>query len=265
MTAQNHEQSLQQLNEVVVQLAATVTASERRYASLARAVRWGALLFIVLVATAAYVASDMVKAYAAQAVPWPYIEDQIAEDPPKLDDIMASLASTREIQGALVKVLQSAGAIATLEKQDYLDCVQVKGEYPRESKELCYARTGVEDLTEFFVLVDENNKPLDPTSPEYKKRVMEGMLMAGGQVLVDAAALVHRLRRDSDFFRETVNKLGGTNELLQGIKTELNHMNGMLAAIPPMGHEVHLMNRHMSVMTYSMGSTMGRMGSIIPW
>ena len=184
MTAKNHDQSLQQLNEVVAQLAATVTASERRYASLARAVRWGALLFIVLVATAAYVASDMVKAYAAQAVPWPYIEDQIAEDPPKLDDIMASLAATREIQGALVKVLQSAGAISTLEKQSYLDCVREKGSSPRKSTELCYAQTGVEDLTQFFVLVDENNEPLDPTSREYKKRVMQGMLMAGCAVRV---------------------------------------------------------------------------------
>ena len=85
------------------------------------------------------------------------------------------------------------------------------------------------------------------------------------QVLVDAAAVVHRFRRDSDHFRGLINYIGGTNDLLKGIKTELNHMNGMLAAIPPMGHEVHLMNRQMSVMTYSMGSTMGRMGSIIPW
>ena len=218
------------------------------------------MVVIVLVATTSYVASDTVKAYAAT---WGQIEDKIAEDPPKLDDIMQSLAGTREIQGALVKMLQSAGAIAAREKQTYLECVQEKGKYPRASRELCYARTGVEDLTQFFV--DEKGELLDPESPEFKKRVMEGMLMAGGQVLVDAAALFHRLRRDSDVFRETVNKVSGTNGLLNGIQRELHAMNGMLAAIPPMSAEMNIMNRHMSVMTYSTGSTMGRMGSIMPW
>jgi hypothetical protein len=98
------------------------------------------------------------------------------------------------------------------------------------------------------------------------KKLMEGTFMAAGQTIIDGAVLVHRLRRDSDFLRgKVINQIGGTNDLLQGIKDELGRMNGMLVAIPAMANEMNAMNRQMSVMTHGVGSTMGRMGNMMPW
>jgi hypothetical protein len=71
-------------------------------------------------------------------------------------------------------------------------------------------------------------------------------------------------------------------ELLAGIRHELKLMNGMMASIPvmavemgemdskmhampAMANEMNAMNRNMSVMSHSVGNTMGRMGNIMPW
>jgi hypothetical protein len=42
-------------------------------------------------------------------------------------------------------------------------------------------------------------------------------------------------------------------------------INTALTAVPVMATQMDLINRNMSSMTYSMGSTMGRMGSWMPW
>ncbi len=97
------------------------------------------------------------------------------------------------------------------------------------------------------------------------QEVMEGITMAGGQAIVDAAVLVHRLRRDSDYVRRKIHQVGGPDQVLRGIENELNRLNIAMAAVPAMANEMNVMNRQMSVMSYSVGSTMGRMGSIMPW
>ena len=79
------------------------------------------------------------------------------------------------------------------------------------------------------------------------------------------AALVHRLRRDSDLLRHTINDIGGPSATLKGIEKELHLMNAAMMSIPVMAGEMGAMNRQMSVMSYSVGSTMGRMGNIMPW
>jgi hypothetical protein len=76
---------------------------------------------------------------------------------------------------------------------------------------------------------------------------------------------VHRLRRDSDLLRHTVNDIGGVKQTLDGIKYELGIMNIALRGVPVMAGEMGVMNRQMSVMSYGVGSTMGRMGNIMPW
>lgn len=269
MTAQTQTDSLQQLHETVTQLANALSASERRHAALARTVRWGALAIVTVMVTLAYISSDIFKAYASQVGFWDQVGKQISAAPPKLDGIMMSLMQTKELDAALVKVMQSASQIATVETPGYVKCAEAR----ENGDELCFASAAVEDLGEYFL--DEKgqlpkppatNDPMNPEYQQYMKKLMEGTFMAAGQTLIDGAVLVHRLRRDSDFLRgKVINQIGGTNELLKGIRDELSHMNGMMMAIPAMATEMNAMNRHMSVMSHGVGSTMGRMGNIMPW
>lgn len=293
MTVQSNFE-LQQLTENVTRLSEALAASERRHSAMARVIRWSSLAFIVLVGGVIYAASDWIKAYAAvnQIVPWATMERQISDrQPPNLNDIMLSLMSSKELQGAFVKVMQSVGALATQEIDAFQACeierLAIEDENKRKNK-LCFSKTKVEDLGQFF-LDDEGNLPKPPEQGatedeqmEYGKRMMESTLMAAGQAIVDGAALVHRLRRDSDHFRRTVDDIGGVKKLLGGIRYELELMNGMMAsipvmaeemkkmdtkmhAIPAMANEMNAMNRQMSVMTHSVGNTMGRVGNMMPW
>ncbi|MEJ2326327.1 MAG: hypothetical protein P8Y25_05660 [Chromatiaceae bacterium] len=265
---------LQQLAETVARLSDALAASERRQIAVARAVRWGALAFTVFVAALLYAGSDMIKAYASQiTVTWDRYEHQLALQPPPLDKILMSLMGSEGMQGALVKVLQSSSMIAGEETQSFLECVKARSRLPEpeKRKKLCFSKTLTEDLGQFFL--DDRGELPKPPAPNagqdeqmaYGQRMMAGTLMAAGQTLVDAAALVHRLRRDSDLLRGTVNDIGGVRKTLEGIRQELWTMNVALRAVPAMAGEMGVMNKQMSVMSYSVGSTMGRMGNIMPW
>jgi hypothetical protein len=48
------------------------------------------------------------------------------------------------------------------------------------------------------------------------------------------------------------------------LERELHLMNAAPASVPAMAVQMDLMNRNMATMSYSIGSTMGRMGSWIP-
>ena len=277
-TIQNQEKSLQQLNETVTQLANAVAASERRHAAMSRTVRWGALVFVVFVAAIGYAASDMILAYANQQRWWNQIEGGIAHQPPEMvqdptqntvGGILMSLAGTEALDAALVKVLQSAAAIAATEVQStqgFLDCVNSKPLNPSEKSQgpLCFSKAAVEDLGQYY-LDDEGKMPVleDPQDKQavmkYNTKMMEATFMAAGQIVVDSAVLVHRLRRDSDYLRSRAEDPG-----LSGIKNELARLNHVLLAVPAMANEMNVMNHHMATMSYSMGSTMGRMGDIFP-
>ena len=89
--------------------------------------------------------------------------------------------------------------------------------------------------------------------------------MAGAQSVVDATVLMHRLRRDSDFLRTRLLQTGRIDKVLDSIGFELETMNQAMRLMPTMAAEMNAMNRNMSVMSYSMGSTAGRMGSMLPW
>lgn len=260
---------LQQLTETVNRLSEALAASERRHTAMARALRWVSVSIVVIVVGAGYVASDWITAYANQMPSWKQIEGGISSQPPALNGILQGLGATSEMQGALVKAMQSAAAIAAIETNSYLACNSLPEEERKDR--LCYSQTNVHDLGEFFL--DENGAlPVQPgpgASQEeqmaYGKRLMEAMLMATGQSIVDAGVLLHRVRRDSDLARQTVDSLGGVEVLMQGINAELAQLNRLMAAIPAMANEMHVMNRQMTVMSHGVGSTMGRMGTIMPW
>lgn len=271
---------IQQLAQTVAELSAALAASERRHAAIARSLRWGALAFVVLVGAAVYAASDWMKAYAEQLAPSAYLgqlERQMAASPPQLGGILQSLTGTEAMEGALVKVLQSASMVAMMEtgrpgapgQQSFADCIREREANP-ESDKLCYAHTAVQDLGEYFLGAD--GKPLTPPGPnasreeqaQYAEQVMAATMMAGGQAVVDMAALVHRLRRDSDRFRGLISSQP-ISATLAAIQQELHNLNRTMSAVPAMAGQMDVMNRHMATMSYSMGSTMGRMGDFMPW
>lgn len=264
---------IQQLTETVARLSETVAAGERRQMTAARTTRWVAMAVIVLVAGAVYAASDLIKAYASQAMNWGGIEQAISAQPPELGKVMQSLMATHEMQGTMVKMMQSASTLAAIETHSYVQCVAEREQLPPEQRnnKLCFSRAAVEDLGEFFL--DENGQVPTPPGPgasqaeqmAYGKQMMEATLMAAGQVIVDGGALLHRTRRTSDMLRNTVSSIGGVEKLLRGIQFELAQMNSMFKAIPPMAAEMHVMNGHMSIMAHGVGTTMGRMGNIMPW
>jgi hypothetical protein len=311
---------LQQLNETVAQLAAAVSASERRYVALARVARWGVLGLVVFVSGVLYLASDWIAdAYASR------VQDRLmgakgttAQMPPDLDNLMMQLGKSEAVAGTMVKMLQYAGNVATLESSQrvcsegpIMDATGKKAlRDPRtgEAQKVCLATAAVNDLSEYFL-----DLPMPPTGPDgkplqppvkpnpqdptywqggqfdkakyeqdlaryekelqgymmqmqpYLKAVMESSLMAGGQAIVDMAVLIHRLRRDSDWLREKILDSGSVSAVVAGIASELDELNLAMRSVPFMAAEMNLMNRNMAAMSYSMGSTMGRMGNIMPW
>jgi len=264
---------IQQLTETVTRLSEAVAAGERRQIAAARNTRWASMAIIVLVGGALYAASDAIKAYASQAMNWGGIEQAISAQPPQLGGILQSLMATKEMQGTVVKMMQSASTLAGIETNSYVQCVADRNELPPEQarNKLCFSRASVEDLGEFYL--DAHGQVPTPPGPNasqaeqmaYGKKMMEATLMAAGQVIVDGGALLHRVRRDSDLLRHTVDDIGGVKELLKGIQFELAQMNGMFKAIPYMATEMRVMNGHMSIMAHGVGTTMGRMGNIMPW
>ena len=150
---------LQQLTETVNRLSEALATSERRHSAMARAIRWASISIVVIVAGVVYVASDWITAYANQMPTWNQIEAGISNQPPAIDGILQSLGATTEMQGALVKVMQSAAAIAAIETNSYLACNSL----PEEERQhrLCYSQTSVRDLGEYFL--DENGEL--PTQP----------------------------------------------------------------------------------------------------
>jgi hypothetical protein len=273
MTAQTSP-DLSQLTETVARLSEALAASERRHAAVARTVRWTSLTLVTLIGTAIYAGSDRIKAYAAQMMPsWDGHAQQMAQQPPTLDKILMSLMGSEGMEGALVKMLQSATMIGSAETMSHVRCMDERSRLPEAERDkvLCYSKTPVEDLGEYYL--DASGKLPEPPDAgasqqqqmAYAQKMTAGTIMAAGQTLANAAVLLHRVRRDSDLLRRTVNDIGGVEQTLNGIKDELARMNVALRAVPVMAGEMGVMNQQMSVMSYSVGSTMGRMGNILPW
>jgi hypothetical protein len=277
MTAQASP-DLEQLSHSVARLSEALAASERRHVAIARTMRWGALAFVVTLGAGLYAASDWMKAYAAQLVPLGYLgqmEQQMAGSPPQLNGVLQSLGQTSELNAAMVKILQSASMIAMLETgqpgsaehESFVDCIRERGD---DADKLCYADTVVQDLGEFYLNAD--GAPLTPPGPnaspeeqaKYQADVMAATMMAGGQVVVDMAALIHRLRRNSDALRGVISEQP-VSKTLAAIQGELRSLNQTLTAVQAMAVQMDIMNRHMATMSYSMGSTMGRMGDFMPF
>jgi hypothetical protein len=300
MTAQlSHD--LAQLTETVARLSEALAASERRRAASARRMRWGAIALIVTLGAAAYAQPGwgpvMQEPPLVEPLPPPLALGSLAsmemgseeypglaDSLPPLHDLtgqdgkvivkgflqdLVALKDMNGLDGAMVKILEAAAMIAQTESRSVNECVK-KRSTSNETNVLCYAWTRVQDLGEFFLDADGNPLPApektDPPNVQMAKseKLMAATMMAMGQVVVDGATLVHRLRRDSDRLRGlTAEK--GLVQTMNDVHSDLANLNRILAVVPAMANEMNVMNSHMATMSYSMGSTMGRMGKILPW
>jgi hypothetical protein len=224
------ETDLQQLGRAVANLTEALAHSERRHRHLARTMRWGALIVLALVLFGGILVADRLgTAHAQNANGFP----QAASAVEALNNINANLM----VMGELGKTMQQFSPAI---KEAIMSNPEV--------------RTYVQ---EYF---KEHN--LNPSADEQDAYAMQALVQSVVGTFVDSVVLMQRIRQDSDAFRDYVT---GPEEVLRGLEKQLQAMNLALASVPAMATQMDLMNRNIASMTYSMGSTMGRMGSWMPW
>jgi len=221
---------LQQLSRTVASLAEALARSERRHAHLARAMRWSALAVVALALFGGVLVADRIGiAHAQNTEGFP----QAATAVEALNNINANLMVMGEL-GKTLRQFSPAIKDAVMGNADVRKHVQ-----------------------QYF---KEHN--LNPSPEEQEAFAMQAVTQSVVETFVDTVVLMQRIRQDSNAFRDYVT---GPEDALRGVKQQLEVMNLAMASIPNMAAQMDLMNRNMASMSYSMGSTMGRMGKWMPW
>lgn len=221
---------LQQLSRTVARLTEALARSERRHAHLARTIRWGALAAAALVLFGGFLVAERVGiAHAQNSGGFP----QAATTVEALNNINANLM----VMGELGKTMQQFSPVI---KEAIMSNPEVR-----------------KHVQDYF---KEHN--LNPGPGEQEAYAMKAVTQSVIETFVDTVVLMQRIRQDSDAFRDYVT---GPEDVLRGVEHELQAMNVALASVPAMAAQMDLMNRNIASMTYSMGSTMGRMGKWMPW
>ena len=221
---------LQQLSRTVASLTEALARSERRHAHLARTMRWGALATVALVLFGGFLVAERIGiAHAQNAAGF----QQAATTVEALNNINANLM----VMGELGKTMQQFSPVV---KEAIMGNPQV--------------RAYVQDYFE--------ERKLDPSPDQQEAYAMQAVVQSVVGTFVDTVVLMQRIRQDSDAFRDYVT---GPEDVLRGVEQQLVVMNGAMTSVPAMAAQMDLMNRNIASMTYSMGSTMGRMGKWMPW
>jgi hypothetical protein len=263
-----HNDRIDELQAVLMQLTNSLTLSERRTSRLERIIRWVGLSITL--------AFGLTLVTMLQ--PFGYALEQQAMSPSKsveeaIDRLAASLtgekSTLRMIGQMMFQTLELGTRRAMTEAQ----------QIPALTKEHCgpdallnpeIKTAQINYQLGFYVkcyFVKTNNA--NPSLQDYQQAVMSAVTGTA----VDLGVLVARVRDDSDLIRNfVVSYVDDSNELLQKIGGELQLLNKTLASVPvmtanvnTMTHQMGIMTADMNSMTHSMGSTMGRMGNWIPW
>jgi hypothetical protein len=230
MSVQATSTELEQLTQSVAHLAETLACSERRYAQFARIVRWGTLIvFLIIVAVGLTVSNTMGIAHAEK--------EQGIQQGQTVVEALNNISANLALFGMVGHGLQQAMPAI---KDTMMENPDVRNQVKEFLKE-----QGIEETPE-----------------NMKQYAAAAILKNTVSTLVDAVVLMQRIREDSNAFRDVV---GGPGPALHAIQHELRLMNGAMLSIPAMATQMDLMNRNMATMSYSMGSTMGRMGNWMPW
>ncbi len=254
----------------VTQLTALLAASERRYAAMTKSFRWLAILIIAGVISAASVGFSLMDV----AVATNNASDSADEGRRSACNPMDP-ASMRTKECAFEQVSNFFFKMNHMMEGMMASEDVIRGVASHNPDVYAASRTFIKVSEEIKQFHKEN--PGKPISKELiEKRVqeirkltpllMEDFPSVAGQIVVDFAVLVKRLREDSDDFRNYLyGNVPNPSSPIGMVARELRLMNGALAAVPAMATQMDLMNRNMASMTHSMGSTMGRMGSWMPW
>jgi len=242
---QENEDRVGELQQLVRDMGGILAASEQRTQRLEHTLRWALLGTLVAMALAAGVAIRPFGNAVAQGVMPPSKSVEEA-----LDRINQNLMPL----GMMGQMMQAGIMAAVREAQAAQKDPTIQsplGHYTHR-----YA-------TEYL---KTNHIASDQATPQLMEQVYQQAIMeATGGILVDAGVLLARLRQDSDYFRRFLDRVGGPNEILSGIQGELHHLNLALASVPSMAANMSAMTQQMGVMSYSVGSTMGKAGSWMPW
>ncbi len=216
---------LAQLTQSVAVLAEALARSERRYAQLARVLRWGTLALVTVVSAVGFTAAGrFAPAYAQGAAA------------PEAAQALERIADNLVPIGMLGQALNQASPVI---QQALMNNPDVQAQ--------------VRDYLKAKGLPDTPENMMANATP--------AVIEAGLTTLANTVVLMHRIRGDSNAFRDLI---GDPAAAIGGVAQELKVMNAALVAVPAMAMQMDLMNRNISAMTYSMGSTMGRMGSWMP-
>jgi len=274
-----------ELQAIVAQLGTTLAASERRTARLERIIRWGALAGLgALMITLLTVFKPMGNAVAAPETNslqmFSQALDQVEPGMGQNSSMVRFIDDLAALVHNLRVVTDESGGMLRAAWGDAVMLAQNESKYVAERVHTCEDLTNPENRIVNELRV---HKPLgvfslryfcDPHRPDpsgsggnapiHQPPVvaaefptdyyMRPLLKAGSNILVDMGVLMTRVRQDSNAFRKWLVE-GGNEQVLAQISGELHFLNASIAA----------MVREMSVMSYSMGSTAGRMGSWMPW
>ncbi|AGA89220.1 hypothetical protein Thimo_0351 [Thioflavicoccus mobilis 8321] len=221
---------LQQLNQTVASLAEALARSERRHAHLARTMRWGALGLFSLLILAGFMIADRAGLAFAQS---PGGSPQATTTVEALNNIDANLM----VLGAMGQAMQ---AVTPAIQQAVDNNPDVQAYMQRYFKE----------------------HGLNPAPEQQAAYAQQALMESLVGTVIDSIVLVQRIRQDSNAFRELVT---GPDDVLRDIEGQLDTMNRAMLSIPIMAAQMDAMNRNMAAMSYSMGSTMGRVGNWMPW
>lgn len=265
---------LDELQTLVAQLGSTLAASERRTARLERVLRWGALTGLsILAITLAVTLKPLDEAVASTESPSVKLFAKALDDFKQglgqndnlarfLDDLAALTHNLRVLtddagmmmQSAWGDALEQARVETGIVAQQVTDCQSIQDPSNASVQSLRASYPLGVFSAGYFCTRPEH--PLSPPQSADLEPVQfaEPLLKAGSNALVDVGIVLTRVRQDSNAFRQWLASGGGERALGQ-ISGELHFLNASIAA----------MVRDMSVMSYSVGSTMGRAGSWMPW
>jgi hypothetical protein len=221
---------IRQLNQAVAGLTEALALSERRYAHLGRMVRWGTVALAGVLLLAGFLIADRTGiAHAQSDAGFPQATSAVEA----LNNINANLMVLGEL-GKTMQQFSPAVREAIMGNPDVQKHVQ-----------------------QYF-----EEKNLNPSPDQQEAYAMQAIVGGVVGTFVDAFVLMQRIRDDSNAFRDYIT---GPEDVLRGVEHQLEVMNLAMASIPAMAAQMDLMNRNMASMSYSMGSTMGRMGKWVPW
>lgn len=286
------------LRAAVATLSNTLSISEQRTARLERIIRWGGITIVLTLSLALATALQPLGYAIGQPTPTP---SRSAEE--AIDRLTQSLTGPQSTLGQMGMMMQNMMALVTQRAMSETAAlsgslgnppVELKisdcrgeslesGTPPRtQGEQARIDRARTENPLGYYTKCFFLENSFQAVDGAYRSEDYQAALLAAmGGTAVELGVLVHRLRYDSDYVQQLQALLKEVTPAaaLQGIAEQLGTLNHALASVPQMTADMNVMTQQMGVMTadmtamthhmgnmnYSVGSTMGRMGSWMPW